>query len=90
VTSCGPTGAVLWNGNRERLWWHAVLWSERSLYSWLFATFWRDRREFPALFREPAHAHARVVHLWSPRAARAWLALGCPLPAMRPRQETDR
>jgi adenylate kinase family enzyme len=69
----GVTGEVLWNGNREKLWWHAMLWSERSLYNWLFATFWRYRRELPALFREPAHAHARVVHLRTPRAAREWL-----------------
>lgn len=74
----GITRETLWNGNRENLWEHAMVWSERSLFHWLFTTFWRYRREFPALFREPAHAHARVVHLRSPRAARKWLAVACP------------
>jgi adenylate kinase family enzyme len=86
----GLTGEVLWNGNRERLWWHAMLWSERSLYNWLFATFWRYRRELPALFREPAHAHARVVHLRSPRAAREWLAVEGGARAIPPRPGADR
>ncbi len=86
----GLTGEVLWNGNREQLWWHAMFWSERSLYNWLFATFWRYRREFPTLFREPAHAHVRVVHLRTSRAARKWLAVECAARAMPPLPGADR
>ena len=69
----GITRERLWNDNRENLWEHARVWSEHSLFHWLFTTYWRYRREFPALFREPAHAHLRVVHLRSSRATRAWL-----------------
>ena len=86
----GVTGEVLWNGNREKLWWHAMLWSERSLFNWLCASFWRYRRELPALFREPAHAHARVVHLRTPRAAREWLAVECAARAMPSLPGADR
>lgn len=68
------TREVLWNGNRERLWEHAMLWSDRSLFHWLFKTYWVYRRDLPRLFAEPPHAHARIVHLRSPRAAEAWLA----------------
>jgi adenylate kinase family enzyme len=74
----GITREVLWNGNRENLWEHAMVWSPRSLFHWLFTTYWRYRREFPRLFQEPAHAHARVVRLRSPRAAEGWLAVECP------------
>lgn len=86
----GLTRETLWSGNRENLWEHAMVWSEHSLFHWLFTTFWRYRRELPALFREPAHAHARVVHLRSPRATRAWLGLECPPPIMRSRPGADR
>lgn len=68
------TREVLWNGNRERLWEHAMLWSDRSLFHWLFKTYRVYRRDLPRLFVEPPHAHARIVHLRSPRAAEAWLA----------------
>ncbi|HEX6079435.1 MAG TPA: adenylate kinase [Methylomirabilota bacterium] len=86
----GITRERLWNGNRENLWEHAMVWSEHSLFNWLFRTFWRYRREFPALFRAPAHAHARVVHLRSPRAAREWLAVECAARAMPPLPGADR
>ncbi len=85
----GITREILWNGNHENLWQHAMVWSERSLFHWLFTTFWRYRREFPALFREPAHAHARVVHLRTPRAGREWLAVECGARAMPPRPGAD-
>jgi adenylate kinase family enzyme len=85
----GVTREVLWNGNRESLWEHAMVWSPRSLFHWLFTTYWRYRREFPRLFQEPAHVHARVVRLRSPRAAEEWLAIECPSSAMRPTPGTD-
>jgi hypothetical protein len=68
------TREVLCNDNRERLWEHSMVWSDRSLFHWRFTTYWRYRRGLPRLFAEPAHAHARIVHLQSPGAAEAWLA----------------
>ena len=48
---------------------------------------WQSR--VPALFREPAHAHARVVHLRTPRAGWEWLAVECGARAMPPRPGAD-
>lgn len=70
----------LWNGNREKFWWHLKLWSDESLFRWLFKTYWRRKRETPLLLAEPAHAHLELVHLATPRQARAWLD-SLPLPA---------
>ncbi len=64
----------LWNGNREKLWWHFKLWSDESLYHWLFKTYWRRRREYPLLFAEPRYNHLTIVRLSSPREAEEWLA----------------
>jgi adenylate kinase family enzyme len=69
----GVMREVLWNGNREKLWWHALLWSERSLYNWLLQTYWRNRREYPLLFTRPEHAHLEIVRLRHPRETEAWL-----------------
>jgi len=68
------TREVLWNGNREYFLEHCQLWSEKSLFHWLFKTYWRYRRELPILFAAPAHAHAEIVRLPSPREAERWLA----------------
>ncbi len=65
----------LWNGNREKLWWHFKLWSDESLYHWLFKTYWKRKREYPRLFAEPRYAHLTVVRLGSPREAEDWLAV---------------
>lgn len=64
----------LWNGNREKFWWHLKLWSDESLFHWLFKTYWRRKRETPILLAEPAHIHLELVHLTSSHQARAWLA----------------
>jgi adenylate kinase family enzyme len=64
----------LWNGNREKLWWHFKLWSDESLYHWLFKTYWKHKREFPQLFSEPRYAHLTIVRFGSPREAEEWLA----------------
>jgi adenylate kinase family enzyme len=64
----------LWNGNREKFWWHLKLWSDESLFRWLFKTYWRRKREYPALFALPEHRHLQVIHLCTPGEAEAWFA----------------
>ena len=64
----------LWNGNRERFWWHLKLWSDESLFHWLFKTYWRRKREYPLLFAWPEHAHLQVIHFRSPDGTRIWFA----------------
>lgn len=61
----------LWNGNRERLWWH--FFSRQSLFLWAMRTHWRRRRTIPAALADPEHAHLDLVHLRSPKDARRWL-----------------
>jgi len=63
----------LWNGNREKLWWHFKLWSDESLYHWLFKTYWRRKREYPQLFADPRYAHLTVIRFGSPREANEWM-----------------
>jgi hypothetical protein len=66
------TQEELWHGNRERF---LTQFSSRdSLLLWALRTYPRRRREYPILFEEPEYVHLAVVHLGSPRAARAWLA----------------
>lgn len=60
----------LWNGNRERLWWH--FFSRQSLFLWAMQTHWRRRRTIPAALCHPGHAHLDLVHLRSPKAAHQW------------------
>lgn len=69
----GWTQEELWNGNREKFWWHLKLWSEESLFNWLFKTYWRRKREIPALLALHENAHLKVFHFRSPRAAEEWL-----------------
>jgi len=64
----------LWNGNREKLWWHFKFWSDESLYRWLFKTYWRRKREYPQLFAELGYDHLKVIRFGSPRKADEWLA----------------
>jgi adenylate kinase family enzyme len=63
----------LWNGNRERFWWHLKLWSEESLFHWLFKTYWRRKREYPALLALPENTHLKVIHLKHPKEAESLL-----------------
>lgn len=70
----GWTNEELWNGNREKFWWHLKLWSDESLFHWLFKTYWRRKRETPMLMALPEHAHLHLVHLQTPRQAEEWLA----------------
>lgn len=64
----GIVGQELWNGNRERLWWH--FFSRRSLFLWALQTHWRHRRTIPPALSRPEHAHLNVVHLRSTRVTR--------------------
>ena len=64
----------LWNGNREKFWWHLKLWSDESLFRWLFKTYWRRRREYPLLFSRPEHTHLHVIRLQTPRDTESWFA----------------
>lgn len=70
----GLTQEELWNGNREKFWWHLKLWSDESLFHWLFKTYWRRKREIPLLLQQPEHEHLALIHFTSPREAEAWLA----------------
>ena len=63
------TREELWNGNREKFWWHLKLWSDESLFHWLFKTYWRRKREIPILLSTPEHKHLKVIHLRHPREA---------------------
>ena len=62
----------LWNGNREKIWWH--FFSRQSLFLWVMQTHWRRRRTIPEALARPEHAHLDLVHLQSPKQAREWLS----------------
>jgi len=70
----GITREELWNGNREKFWWHLKLWSEESLFHWLFKTYWRRKREYPALLAEDRYNHLKVFHFKSPASTNEWLS----------------
>jgi adenylate kinase family enzyme len=67
------TQEELWNGNREKFWWHLKLWSEESLFHWLFKTYWRRKREIPFLLSLPEFQHLTLIHLKHPRETEQWL-----------------
>lgn len=69
----GWTQEELWNGNREKFWWHLKLWSEESLFHWLFKTYWRRKREIPALLSRPEYQHIRSIHFKHPKETERWL-----------------
>lgn len=64
----------LWNGNREKLWWHLKFWSEESLFHWLFKTYWRRKREIPQLLALAEYSHLKVFHFQTPTETDEWLA----------------
>ncbi len=61
----------LWNGNREKLWWHFV--TKDSLFLWAFQTHWRRRKTFLDAFIQPEHSHLKVLRMRSPGATKKWL-----------------
>jgi adenylate kinase family enzyme len=70
----GITQEELWNGNRERFWWHLKLWSDESLFHWLFKTYWRRKRQYLQLFAMREHEHLKVIHFQKPQETERWLA----------------
>lgn len=67
------TQEELWNGNRERFWWHFKLWSDDSLFKWLFKTYWRRKREYPQLFALPDYEHLKIIHFRTPQETEEWM-----------------
>ena len=67
------TREELWNGNREKFWWHLKLWSDESLFKWLFKTYWRRKREYPQLFALPEHSHLQIIHFKNVEDTQNWL-----------------
>jgi len=62
---------VLWNGNRERLWWH--FFRKDSLFLWVITSHPKKRREFTILFASPDLRGKALVHLRSPKETELWL-----------------
>lgn len=62
----------LWNGNREKLWWH--FFTKESLFLWVIQTHWKRQKSIPAAYCQPEYAHLKVLRFRSPRATRRWLA----------------
>lgn len=69
----GVTGEVLWNGNREKFWWHLKLWSDESLFHWLLKTYRRRKREYPLLLALPEYQDLRLYRFQSPGETENWL-----------------
>ncbi len=67
------TREELWNGNREKFWWHLKFWSDESLFRWLFKTYWRRKREIPMELSKSEHAHLKIFHFTSPKETEDWL-----------------
>jgi adenylate kinase family enzyme len=63
----------LWNGNRERFWWHLKIWSDESLFHWLFKTYWRRKQEYPQLFALPEYSHLHIIHFKTTGETQTWL-----------------
>lgn len=64
----------LWNGNREKFWWHLKLWSDESLFRWLVKTYWRRKREYAMLFTLPEYQHLKIFHFKTEQQTEIWLA----------------
>ena len=69
----------LWNGNREKLWWH--LFTKESLSLWVIQTHWKRQKSIPIAYLQPEYAHLRVYRFKSPRApkydCRRWYPAVC-------------
>ncbi len=64
----------LWNGNREKFWWHLKIWSDESLFRWLFKTYWRRKREYASLLTLPEHQHLKIFRFEAEKQTKNWLA----------------
>ena len=63
---------VLWNGNKEQMWWH--FFSKKSLILWVITSHPKKRREFEGLFSSFELADKNLIRLRSPAETAAWLA----------------
>ena len=61
----------LWNGNREKLWWH--FFSKNSLFLWVFQTHWKRRKSLPPVFEQPQYSHLDIIRFRSTGATKRWL-----------------
>lgn len=61
----------LWNGNREKLWWHFV--TKDSLFLWVIRTHWSRRKLTPMALQQPEYSHLNVIRFCSPGATKKWL-----------------
>jgi adenylate kinase family enzyme len=87
------TKEELWNGNREKFWWHLKLWSEESLFHWLFKTYWMRKSEYPMLFKLPENAHLKILRFKHPKETEYWLnnlSLQPAEPLPQPKQSDSR
>ncbi|WP_025226752.1 shikimate kinase [Fimbriimonas ginsengisoli] len=62
---------VLWNGNRERFWWH--FFSKESLYLWVLTTHRRRRGQADEFFASPELQGKTGIRFRRPSEAKAWL-----------------
>lgn len=62
---------VLYSGNREIF--RQSFLSKNSILWWAVKTYWRRRREYPQLFKEPAHQHLQVIVFNSPAETEKFL-----------------
>jgi adenylate kinase family enzyme len=62
----------IYAGNRETF--HKAFLSSDSILLWVCQTHWQHRRRLPNAFREPQHAHLKVVQLTSQAATTQFLA----------------
>lgn len=67
----GLTGEPCCNGNRESVW---RIFHHDGVVRYLTRTWHKRHARYATLARDPALAHARVVHLQTPGAIAAWLA----------------
>jgi adenylate kinase family enzyme len=61
---------ILWNGNREHLWWH--FFSRNSLLLWVLTSHREKRRQFGDLFASPDLQAKTLIRFDSPRQTQKW------------------
>ena len=62
----------MWAAGNVETFRHAFL-TRDSILWWVATTYRRRRREYPLLFRKPAHRHLQIIELASPREAEHFL-----------------
>ena len=62
---------VLWNGNREHLWWHFV--TKDSLFLWVITSYRRRKLLYENLFDSPELADKQLLRFRSKAEAAEWL-----------------